>query len=498
MQYDQKPSFGELLRFYRRKTLDTDRFRGSYLSQERVAELISDAVGYEIHRNKVGKWEKEETTIHHLDERNILVVIIAIYFKYGGFSDLAEANQFLETGGYRTLDPQEIKTISARSGREIQPEDEITDTASEEVPRIQLPDPVSVLTENQAAQSYTFLAPNLPLQGVFGREHDLKKIADLLLLNDPHAANVPPLALRGMGGIGKTTLAIALAHRPEVKRMFPDGVLWASLGPSPTIRLLQNSWGRALGIDLLPERDEAACRDRLANVLRHRRFLLIVDDVWETIHGSYFQVAGPQCRLIFTTREVPVANDLVTRERVMRVDVLQPSSALNLLRKLAKEAVSMDETNAMRLCERLEFLPLGLTLAGRFLANEVDVPSRMQRLLSELIEHRDARLKLLLSEGRPGLDGEKPVSLQAILGMSVNRLDRVDQDRFAMLGVFGGDPLTWEINAAAHVWECSIEQAEDTIARFIQRGLVERRGDRYWMHALLADYAEEMMEQRGL
>ena len=97
-----------------------------------------------------------------------------------------------------------------------------------------------------------------------------------------------------------------------------------------------------------------------------------------------------------------------------------------------------------------------------------------------------------------GLTEEEPVSLQAILGMSVARLDKTDQARFAMAAVFGGDPLTWEIHAAAYVWECSVEEAEATVARFIQRGLVERRGERYWMHALLADYAAEMMEQMGL
>jgi hypothetical protein len=122
----------------------------------------------------------------------------------------------------------------------------------------------------------------------------------------------------------------------------------------------------------------------------------------------------------------------------------------------------------------------------------------MQRLIGELIERRDTRLKLLQSEGRLGLDEDEPVSLQAILGMSVDRLDIVDQDRFAMLAVFGGEPLTWEINGASYVWECSFEEAEQTVVKLIQRGLVERRGDRYWMHALLADYAEEMMDIRGL
>ncbi|MCB9452412.1 MAG: hypothetical protein H6672_13325 [Anaerolineaceae bacterium] len=340
-----------------------------------------------------------------------------------------------------------------------------------------------------------FLAPPLPPQGIFGRRDDLRQIFRLLALEDDQARDVPPIALRGMGGIGKTTLSIALAHLEVVQKHFPDGVLWTALGPNPVIRLHLDSWGRALGVDLLPEHDEAACQERLRTALYDRRVLLIVDDVWNTNHGRFFQVAGSKCRTVFTTREVPIANDLATQIRTLRVDILKPEPALALLKSLAPQAVAADEKLASKLCERLEYLPLGLTLAGRFLANEADVPQRMQRLLSELVERREARLKLVQVEGRRGLDEENPVSLQAILGMSVDRLDKTDQERFALLAVFGGEPLTWEINSAMYMWECSIEEAENTVSQLIQRGLVERRGERYWMHALLADYAKELMDQ---
>ena len=342
-----------------------------------------------------------------------------------------------------------------------------------------------------------FIVPALPPQGIIGRDESLTQVYDLLGL-DSDAKEIPPIALRGLGGIGKTTLAIALGRLSLVQEHFPDGVLWASVGPTPTIRLLLVGWGRALGVDLLPERDERACKERLQAILYHRRVLLLVDDVWEVVHGHHFIVAGPACRTLFTTRETPVAHALATRERTLRVDVLKPEDALALLQRLALEAVAGDRENAMRLCERVEFLPLALTLAGRLLADEADVPTRMQRLVGDLIERRESRLHLLQAEGRLGITGEEPFSLQAILALSVDRLDKVDQERFAMASIFGGDPLTWEINAAAFVWECSVEEAEESVARFIQRGLVERRGERYWMHALLADYAAEMMEDLGL
>ncbi len=204
-----------------------------------------------------------------------------------------------------------------------------------------------------------FIVPALPPQGIIGRDETLTQIYDLLKL-DENGEDVAPVALRGLGGIGKTTLAIGLGRLSLVQQHFPDGVLWASVGPTPTIRLLLDGWGRALGVDLLPERDEQACKERLQAILYRRRVLLLVDDVWEVVHGQHFTVAGPACRTLFTTRESPVAHALATRERTLRVDVLKPEDALALLQRLAPDAVVADRENALRLCERVEFLPLAL------------------------------------------------------------------------------------------------------------------------------------------
>lgn len=342
----------------------------------------------------------------------------------------------------------------------------------------------------------SYQLPPLPPQGIFGREEEIIHITDSLKPESSEIPELPPVVLRGMGGIGKTTLALSFAYK--FRDAFPDGVLWTSLGPKPTTRLLLDAWGRALDIDLLPERDEAACQNRLRQHLHDKRMLIVVDDVWDVFHGDYFLVGGPYSRTLLTTREKPIANHFTTPDRVLGINVLKPEDSLALLYKLAPEAMQVDRKISMRLCERLEFLPLAITLAGRMIANESDIPQRMQRLVGELIERRESRLSLLKEDGRQGLDDENPVSLQAILGMSVERLSQSDQERFAMLSVFGGEPLTWEIKAVSAVWETSIEESEATITRFIHRGLVEPRNGRFWMHALLADYAAGLMEEMNL
>lgn len=497
----KRSKFGEKLQAARRRGKDPDT--GGLLTQERFAELLArvcDQSGYS--HVDVSRWEKglKGGKIIRHDARPLLLCIIQILYQCGGLQSLAEANDLLVAGEYRLLDGAEIERIAHawlpdETGQESSA---VTETTEQQLLYSTLSTDIFTPGIPRRETTAPFMVPQLPPQGIVGRDKTLGMIASYLQLQDEQALNVPPLALRGMGGIGKTTLSIAFGRLETIRRQFPDGILWVVLGPTPTVRLQMESWGRALGLDLQPERDEDACQIRLQEALYHRRALLIVDDIWEIGHGKYFMVAGPHCRTLLTTRELPVAHHLATRDRTLKVDVLDPEAALQLLIRLAPET-GRNEAIAKQLCERLEYLPLALTLAGRMLANEAEIPTRMKRLTDELLERRESRLQLLQAEGRLGIETEEPVSLQAILGLSVDRLSELDKTRFAMAGLFGGDPLTWEIGLASHVWECAVEEAEDTIARLIQRGLVERKENgRYWMHALLADYAQELMHSMGL
>lgn len=343
-----------------------------------------------------------------------------------------------------------------------------------------------------ATGSGPVMTPPLPPHRVRGRERQLRELRNLLCVEERAAVNVPPVALRGLGGVGKTTLAAMLGHDPAVRRSLPGGVLWVSLGPRPQVSGQLERWGRRLGIDLLAEDDNAGRSELLRAELYDRRCLVVIDDVWEPRDARYFQVGGPHSRTLLTTREII---DITPAGRLYPVGVLDAESALDLLRELAPDAVEPDSTAAEELCRRMEYLPLGIFLGGRYLALETLVPGRMHRLLQGLINEGERRLTLPQDEGRLGL-GDGPVSLGTILGMSVERLSVQDRRRFADLGVFGGEPRTWTIPMVAEFWNCSQTDAEDTVSILARRGLVEwRSGDRYWMHALLADYAVELAKR---
>ena len=91
-------------------------------------------------------------------------------------------------------------------------------------------------------------APELPPH-YLPREADLAGLKQKLLSGDASVAITgqgQALGVQGMGGIGKTVLATALAHDLEVRQAFPDGVYWLTIGQKPNLLDLQNQLLRQL------------------------------------------------------------------------------------------------------------------------------------------------------------------------------------------------------------------------------------------------------------
>lgn len=164
---------------------------------------------------------------------------------------------------------------------------------------------VRQLSEPLAPVGKLVAVPELP-PGYRAQPERLKALRDMLLIDLQKPVVVTGAAARmgllGMGGIGKSVLANALAHHPEVQRAFRDNIYWITLGQMPRILDLQRWLAGQLGDEALFN-DQHTGKEKLRQLLAERAALLILDDVWEREHAEAFNVAGALGRILLTTRD---------------------------------------------------------------------------------------------------------------------------------------------------------------------------------------------------
>ena len=168
--------------------------------------------------------------------------------------------------------------------------------------------------------------------------------------------------LHGMGGSGKSVLAAALAREQTVRRAFPDGVLWVTLGQTPALTARQAQLVEALDAEPRAFEDPQQGRAYLSESLNGRACLLILDDAWQVEHVQAFDALGPHCRMVITTRDAGLLTTLGTT--AYRLDVLDDREALQLLAHWAGQTVEMLPSEARKVAQECGNLPLALVLSG--------------------------------------------------------------------------------------------------------------------------------------
>lgn len=351
---------------------------------------------------------------------------------------------------------------------------------------------VTIVQQVPAPRTLSLLPPLPSL--VVGREQALAELKSRLSSAPQGGASVQVItAMRGWPGVGKTTLAAWLAHDPQLSQTFPDGVLWASLGTTPNLLSELAAWGRALGSDALQNaRDLQQARDLLAGLLRERRMLLILDDVWEVGHAAPFLVGGRNCATLVTTRLNELSRELVPPDQVYILPVLTVDSALELLGKLAPHVLEEHPSEARGLVEALEGLPLALQVAGRLLQSEVASGFGVRELMADL-KKGAALLEANVPPDRRDLVSETTPSVAALLLTSLEKLDEPTRACYAYLGVFAPQPATFDLEAMKFMWDT--QDPHPTVRTLVDRGLLEfiQETHRYQMHALLVMLAKTLL-----
>jgi WD40 repeat protein len=292
------------------------------------------------------------------------------------------------------------------------------------------------------------------------------------------------LAVEGMGGVGKTMLAAALARDPDVHSAFPDGVFWLTLGQTPEdalsvqARLIRAVGGQAVTLDGIEHG-----RERLRELMGARTALLVLDDVWRSEDAEPFRAVEGRSRLLVTTRKDDVARALDAEP--VALGELPNEDALALLVQYARvprEALPGDALAIVRECGNL---PLAIAMAGSLLRGSP--PNRwdtlVQRLRAAEIGHIEVKLPQYAHR-----------SLAAALELSLHDLGEDHEDlpaRYVDLAVFPkGAPIPEA--ALATYWAAQGMDAgnvQDAIDTFIDRSLARRDAvGRLVLHDLQHDY----------
>ncbi len=326
---------------------------------------------------------------------------------------------------------------------------------------------------------------------VFGRADQIEALVAQLTGADPLAL---VLSVEGSGGVGKTTLALALAHDARVRAHFADGVLWVGLGTQNDVAGALNAWAEALGIDVtqLPEVETRATA--IAQAIGLRQMLLIIDDAWDKEAAlTLRRCAGPGCACLLTTRDGYIAKQFAAKpDRVSKVLPLGSTDAFALVQALAPEACAANPVEVKKLAHQVGGLPLALELLGSYLA--IPEHTEFAELRADSLAHlADPHARLQLAQQRLG--DKQAFSLQAVIELSLYDLNDAAQHAWDALGAFAHKPATFSLAAAKAVGQCDAA----TLATLLRRNLLERveGGEDLTLHQTLAEAAQARLTSAG-
>ena len=345
---------------------------------------------------------------------------------------------------------------------------------------------IQELVKSKAAVKY------IPYSGTpnfVGRRNELKEIHDKLH-QDNNAVAISTVS--GMGGIGKTELAVKYAR--EHIDDYPGGVCWLNARDANLAGEIIQFVQLQMGLEV-PQQDfhgnNLTLNQQVAWCWRNWQppeglVLVVFDDV--TSLEGFDELIPPnhRFRILLTTR----LRDIDANVEEISLDVLSPEEGLQLLINILEEKrVNKELATAQELCKWLGYLPLGIELVGRYVKKKPPhfKLEKMQKLLEQQRLQQEA-----INPQQKGLSTAQQGVLAAF-ELSWEELNPETQRVAGLLSLFAADIFVWEwVESTAKSLNWDESDVETAIEQLYQRHLVQclEENEEYFykIHPLIREF----------
>jgi DNA-binding SARP family transcriptional activator len=315
-----------------------------------------------------------------------------------------------------------------------------------------------------------------------GRTALVKRLVAMLTPRTHRTA--PPRALvAGIGGVGKTALAVHAAH--QVRQHYPDGQLYVDLrgaGPDAADPLnVLSAFLRAFGVS--PNSTPADLDERAAmyrSVLAQRRVLVVLDDAADAAQIQYLLPGSATCAVLVTSRRrLPE----MQWDEQAELEGMSREEALTLFsRTIGAERSGQEPEAVAEVVDACGRLPLALRITA---AKLVDRPQWTVRSMADKLARERGRL----SELRVG-----SLEVEATFHLGYGQLDAPSARTFRLMSLADGPGLS--LPAAAALVGEPAPSAEPVVERLVDLNMVASPApEHYAYHDLLRLFARQRAAQ---
>jgi tetratricopeptide (TPR) repeat protein len=348
------------------------------------------------------------------------------------------------------------------------------------------PEEIILVFDREEKNKTIYFPQNLPYSGVIkfvGRQNELTNLHEKL----QETERIAITSITGMGGIGKTELALQYSIYHCQQKTYLGGICWLNaLDTNVGIEIV--NFGKAY-LNLNPP-DNCDLETQVQYCWRNwqppeGKVLVIFDDVdkYDKIKPYIPPLNSSRFKVLITTR---IQGFIGFQE--LALNVLDETAALELLTSLVGERIETELETAKTLCEDLGYLPLGLELIGRYLNKKPDLSlAKMRERLK--LEHRS-----LNPENSQEMTAKRGV--KAAFELSWKELKPEEQELACLLSLFALAPIPWSL-----VESCFPETDEEDLEdwrddKLVKLNLLQRvEKNTYQFHHLVQEFLKTKLEE---